>query len=66
MNDVRMALKPGGLVAVIGVDPAKVKANRKMIPASEVIDDMKRAGFVLHEAYDFLANKYFMVFAAIK
>ena len=64
MNNIRMALKPGGLVAIIGVDPTKVKATKKMITASEVIDDMKRAGLVLHESFNFLANKYFLVFGA--
>lgn len=64
MANVRKALKPRGLVAIIGADPAKAKAKNKMIPAGKVIDDMKNSGFELRESHDFLSSKYFLVFNA--
>lgn len=77
MRNIRKALKPGGLVAVIDLDEDKVKEKRKAIKknlpvkgklrlASEVVDEMKRAGFVLRETHDFLDSRHFLVFNAIE
>lgn len=77
MKNIRKALKKGGLVAIIDLDEAKVKEKRKLIKkklplpenlrlTSEVIDEMKRAGFVLRESHDFLNSRHFLVFSAIE
>jgi ubiquinone/menaquinone biosynthesis C-methylase UbiE len=77
MKTIRKALKPGGLVAIIDLDEDKVKEKRKSIKktlpvqtklrfASEVIDEMKRAGFVLRESHDFLDSRHFLIFSVIE
>lgn len=66
MKNVRKSLKPGGLVAIIDTDITKTKSKKMVATISDVIDDMKRAGFTLRESHDFLVRKYFMVFVAIE
>lgn len=66
MNSVRKALKPGGVVAIIDMDTTKIKSKRRIAAVSDVIDDMKQAGFTLRESHDFLTHKYFLVFGAIE
>jgi len=69
MNELRMALKPEGLVGIIDVDADKAKSQRKLLLQAkgrvpgEVVDEMKSAGFVLRESYDFLEGRFFLVFS---
>lgn len=66
MKNVRKALKPGGLVAIIDTDAANIKSAKRIAAVSDVIDNMKRAGFAFRESHDFPVRKYFLVFAAIE
>ena len=67
MSNLRKSLNLGGLVGIINLDAAKAKAKTKksFVPASKVIDEMKRAGYVLRESHNFLEFRYFLVFSAI-
>jgi ubiquinone/menaquinone biosynthesis C-methylase UbiE len=66
MKEVKKALKPGGLVAIIDLDAAKApKTSRikdKLSLAREVVEEMKPVGFVLRESHDFLPTRFFLVF----
>ena len=77
MKNVRKALKPGGVVAVIDRDKDKSVSNLnksnirvpreptlKVRTKSEVIEEMKQAGYVFREAHDFLERRFFMIFSA--
>ena len=66
MGNLRKSLNLGGLVGIINLDAAKarVKTKKSFVPASKVIDEMRRAGFVLRESHNFLATRYFLVFSA--
>lgn len=63
MNSVRKALKPGGGVAIIDMDTTKIRTKKRIATVSDVIDDMKQAGFVLRESHDFLTTRYYLVFS---
>jgi predicted methyltransferase len=70
MKNIRKALKPGGSVAIIDLDAAKIPAKSKIrdklsLPA-EVVEDLKSAGFVLRESHDFLKSRFFLVFSVIE
>ncbi len=67
MGNLRKSLNLGGQVGIINLDAAKarVKTKKNFVPASKVIDEMRRAGFVLRESHNFLATRYFLVFSAI-
>lgn len=68
MKNLRPALKPGGLVGIIEVDEDKARSEKKLLLrskgrfVSEVIDEMKAAGFVLRESHDFIESRFFLVF----
>jgi len=66
MGNLRKSLDSGGLVGIINLDAtkARVKTKKSFVPASKVIDEMRRAGFVLRESHNFLATRYFLVFSA--
>lgn len=66
MKNVRKALRPGGLVAIIDTDLIKAKSKKKLAAPGDVIDEMKRAGFVLRESHDFVNGKFFLVFGAME
>jgi ubiquinone/menaquinone biosynthesis C-methylase UbiE len=71
MKNTLKALKPGGVVAIIDLDEAKVykgsnKQRKKISLPSEVIEDMKSAGLELFESHDFLASRFFLVFKTNK
>ena len=68
MKNVCKGLKPGGIVAIIDLDLAKVPKNSKLrdklsLP-SEVIEEMKSVGLELLESHDFLKTRFFLVFRA--
>lgn len=69
MKTVRPALKPGGRVAIIEVDAAKAQSERKLLlqtkgrVMSEVIEEMKHAGFMLQASHDFLETRFFLIFS---
>jgi protein-L-isoaspartate O-methyltransferase len=69
MKNTLKALKPGGIVAIMDLDEAKVykgsKQRKKLSLPSEVIEDMKSAGLELLESHDFLATRFFLVFKQI-
>ena len=67
MKNTLKALKPGGMVAIIDLDEAKIykgnsKQRKKLSLPSEVIEDMKSAGLEFVESHDFLATRFFLVF----
>ena len=64
LKNMRKALKPGGLVAIIDIDATKVKPKKRIPLPSDVIEEMKRAGFVLRESHGFFATRYYLVFSA--
>jgi len=77
MKNLRPALKPGGLLAIIKPDTGKIKSRRKYLlgvqgrsakqdQASEFIDEMERAGFVLRETHDFLESRFFLIFSPME
>lgn len=71
MGAVRAALKPGGSLALIDLDeaklPEKMKSKKKKIrKTDEIIEEMKRAGFELQEAHDFLPRRFLLVFTPAK
>jgi len=66
MINLRKALKPGGLVAIIDMDQSKDKALKKLSVVSDVINDMKSSGFELRGSHDYVDGKYFLVFGAIE
>jgi len=66
MSNLRKALKPGGRVAVIDLDAAKVKKRNKPLTANELIAEMKQAGFSFIESFDYLDINFFLVFQAVE
>jgi ubiquinone/menaquinone biosynthesis C-methylase UbiE len=74
MKSARQALKPGGLVAIISLDPekARTKSRRRLLlsgmgpSTSELIAQMKEAGFEYRQSHDFLAPRFFLVFGAME
>jgi len=65
MINLRKALKPGGVVAIIDLDAAKKKKFRyKVLSISEIIDEMKQAGFNFLKSYDYLDINFFLIFTA--
>ncbi len=68
MAEIRKALKPGGLVAIIDLDLAKVpkksKFRDKLSRPGEVVEEMKAAGLELVESHDFLPTRFFLVLRA--
>lgn len=73
MKNARQALKPGGLVAIISLDPVKAakKSRRRLLLSGmgptidELIAQMKEAGFEYRESHDFLAPRFFLVFSPV-
>jgi len=71
MRNVRPSLKPGGLVGIIEVDADKAKSEKKLLEikgrvASEVIDEMKSAGFLFRKSHDFLESRFFLEFSPVE
>lgn len=66
LKNMRKALKPGGVVAIIDIDATKVKPKKKIPFPSAVIEEMKHAGFVFRESHSFLATRYYLVFSAVE
>lgn len=66
MENTLKALKPGGLVAIVDLDKAKVsKKNKnrdKLSLPGEIVEEMKSAGLVLFESHDFLSTRFFLLF----
>jgi hypothetical protein len=69
MKNLRPSIKPGGLVGIIEIDNEKVKSQRKLLlrtdgrVSSEVIEEMKCAGYQFRESHDFLESRFFLVFS---
>lgn len=59
MKNLRKALKPGGIVAIINW---RKMGKMPSISSDEIIEDMQIAGFVLSATHDFLERQYFLVF----
>lgn len=74
MKKARQALKPDGKVAIISLDPAKAekKSRRRLLltgtgpTVSELVAQMKEAGFRYQESYDFLTPRFFLVFSPME
>jgi predicted methyltransferase len=67
MVHVRRALKPGGSVAIVNRSEhprAERSVHFRLAFESEVIDEMKRAGFTLLATHNILPDRYFLVFTA--
>lgn len=68
MKEVKKALKPGGLVAIIDLDAAKApktsKIKDKLSLARDVAEEMKPVGLELRTSHDFLPTRFFLVFGA--
>jgi cyclopropane fatty-acyl-phospholipid synthase-like methyltransferase len=70
MQNMRKALKPGGLIAIIDRDAAKYKVKKRSASpkmsgfTSEVVANMDHAGFVLRDSHDFLEDRFFLIFSA--
>jgi predicted methyltransferase len=65
---LRDSIKPGGRVAVIDFrmsSPDGPPKSARIAPA-QVMAEMKRAGYALDRAHDFLPNQYFLVFRRAK
>ncbi|MCL7487460.1 MAG: methyltransferase domain-containing protein [Desulfobulbaceae bacterium] len=68
MENVRTALRPGGLVGIIELDAQKTQSKRKLLLGTrgrvvrEVVDEMQRAGFILSNSYGFLESRFYLVF----
>jgi SAM-dependent methyltransferase len=60
---LRGSLAPGGRVAIIDFRPESRRGPRHKLPASTVLEEMKRAGYALTERHEFLPDQYFIVFA---
>ena len=65
MKEVRRSLKPGGRVAVIEFYKDRGLIGPELadrLCETRVIDEMKEAGLVLIEHFDFLPKEYFLLF----
>jgi ubiquinone/menaquinone biosynthesis C-methylase UbiE len=70
MKNARQALKPGGEMAIISLDPEKApkKSRKRMLLTGmgptipELIAQMKIAGFEYQTSFEFLAPRFFLVF----
>lgn len=71
MTNTRRGLKPGGMLAIIGLDPDKsAKLKRGLFfpgkgpSVTKIINEMKDAGFVFRKSFDFLGPRFFLIFSA--
>jgi arsenite methyltransferase len=65
MKEVRRSLKPGGRVAIIEFYKDRGLIGPELadrLYETQVIDEMKKAGFVLIQRFDFLPKEYFLLF----
>jgi len=65
MKEVRRCLKPGGQVAIIEFYKDRGLVGPELadrLSESEVIDEMRSAGFILIRQFDFLPKEYFLLF----
>lgn len=68
MTAARQALKPGGSVAIIAIDGAKVNVARNRILKDQLytfdalVDEMKRAGFTLRKQHPLFKDRLFLIF----
>lgn len=65
MSTMRKALKRDGRVAIIDLDAAKTdKTRQKILSTTQIIAEMKQAGFKFIESFDYLDKRFFLVFSA--
>lgn len=63
MKELKGALKPGGVVAIINRYRFKQsKAKVRLALVSEVIEEMNKAGFRLKDSRDILSERFFLIF----
>jgi len=65
MKEVYRSLKPGGRVAIIEFYKDRGLIGPELadrLYETQVIDEMKKAGFVLIQCFDFLPKEYFLLF----
>ena len=63
MKELKGALKPGGVVAIINRYRFKQsKAKVRLALVSEVIEEMGKAGFRLKDSRDILSERFFLIF----
>ncbi|MCF8143330.1 MAG: methyltransferase domain-containing protein [Deltaproteobacteria bacterium] len=65
MKEVRRSLKPGGQVAIIEFYRDRGLLGPELadrLSETQVIDEMRSAGFVLIQRFDFLPKEYFLLF----
>ncbi len=64
---LKKVLKPGGRIAIIDYDPAKLSFLRKLhghaLDEKTIIEEMKKAGYVKKASYPVLRQQSFNVFA---
>ena len=65
MKEVRRSLKPGGRVAIIECYKDRGLIGPELadrLYETQIIDEMKKAGFILIQRFDFLPKEYFFLF----
>lgn len=68
MTNARQALKPGGSVAIIALDGARINTKRNIILKDRLytldvlVDEMKRAGFTLRKEHPLFKDRLFLIF----
>jgi arsenite methyltransferase len=68
MKAVRRCLKPGGEVAIIEFYQDRALVGPELgdrLSETQVMDEMRRAGFVLINRFDFLPKEYFLLFGMV-
>lgn len=70
VKKLRQALKPGGVIGIIDIDKERAGPRRKdrarLAVPDNIVDEMKRAGFVLRQKHDFLQARFYLIFSPVE